>query len=89
MKDRLTVQATFNVNEISGMVRMVLLVIRGTFLCEGIGAVVLFGFFLKQGLPWYMAIYSGLFHSVSAFCNAGFDIVGGEQLCALWRAALC
>jgi len=57
-------------------VRMVLLVIRGTLLCEGVGAVVLFGFFLKQGLPWYEAIYSGLFHSVSAFCNAGFDLVG-------------
>lgn len=79
LKERLTVQATFNVNEISGMVRMVLLVIRGTFLCEGIGAVVLFGFFLKQGLPWYQAIYSGLFHSVSAFCNAGFDLVGGNS----------
>ncbi|MEL7602383.1 MAG: potassium transporter TrkG [Bacillota bacterium] len=76
LKERLTVQAAFNVNEISGMVRMVLLVIRGTLLCEGIGAVVLFGFFLKQGLPWYQAIYSGLFHSVSAFCNAGFDLVG-------------
>jgi trk system potassium uptake protein TrkH len=76
LKERLTVQAAFNVNEISGMVRMVLLVIRGTLLCEGIGAAVLFGFFLKQGLPWYQAIYSGLFHSVSAFCNAGFDLVG-------------
>ncbi len=76
LKERLTVQAAFNVNEMSGMVRMVLLVIRGTLLCEGVGAVVLFGFFLKQGLPWYEAIYSGLFHSVSAFCNAGFDLVG-------------
>lgn len=79
LKERLTVQATFNVNEMSGMVRMVLLVIRGTFLCEGVGAAVLFGFFLKQGLPWYEAIYSGIFHSVSAFCNAGFDIVGGNS----------
>ena len=79
LKERLTVQAAFNVNEISGMVRMVLLVIRGTLLCEGTGAVILTGFFLKQGMPWYQALYYGLFHSVSAFCNAGFDIVGDKS----------
>ncbi len=79
LKERLTVQAAFNVNEMSGMVRMVLLVIRGTLLCEGTGAAILAGFFLKQGMPWYQALYYGLFHSVSAFCNAGFDIVGDKS----------
>lgn len=76
LKDRLTVQATFNVNDLNGMVRLVLLVIRGTFLCEGIGAIILTFFFLDKGMIWYNAIANGVFHSVSAFCNAGFDNIG-------------
>ena len=80
LKDRLTVQAAFNVNDLSGMVRLVLLVIRGTFLCEGIGALILTLSFLNKGVIWYDAIANGVFHSVSAFCNAGFDIIGEYSL---------
>ena len=80
LKDRLTVQATFNVNDLSGMVRLVLLVIRGTFICEGIGALILTFFFFGKGFVWYNAIANGIFHSVSAFCNAGFDNIGEFSL---------
>jgi trk system potassium uptake protein TrkH len=76
LKDRLTIQATFNVNDMSGMVRMVIMAIRGTLIIEGIGAVSLFAFFLKQGYDFPTALFYGIFHSVSAFCNAGFDIIG-------------
>lgn len=79
IKERLTLQTAFNSSNLNGMVRMVLLVIRGTLICEGIGALILFIFFFKN-LPWYQALFYGIFHSVSAFCNAGFDIIGDNSL---------
>ena len=80
LKDRLTVQAAFNVNDLSGMVRLVLLVMRGTFFCEGIGAVLLSFSFWGKGMAWYDALANGVFHAVSAFCNAGFDLIGEQSL---------
>lgn len=80
IRDRLTLQAAFNSSNLNGMVRMVLLVIRGTLIFESVGALILFLFFLTRGLPWYEAFFYGLFHSVSAFCNAGFDIIGDQSL---------
>lgn len=78
MKQRLLMAQAMSVNDISGIVRMQLLVLKGTFLIEGTGALILtlrfwgeFGFF--KALKW------GVFHSVSAFCNAGFDIMGSEN----------
>lgn len=80
IRERLTLQSTFNTSNLNGMVRMVLLVIRGTILCEGIGTLILFLFFLNKGFPWYQALPYGLFHAISAFCNAGFDILGNQSL---------
>ena len=50
-----------------------------TFLFEGIGAIILSLRFMKD-YPFMKAIFMGIFTSVSAFCNAGFDIVGGNSL---------
>ncbi len=80
LKNRLTIQAAFNHSSFGGMVRMVLLVIKGTFLCEAIGAILLSFSFLSQGIVWYKSIFYGIFHSISAFCNAGFDIIGEQSL---------
>ncbi len=80
LKDRLAVQSAFNIQSLSGMVKLVNLVIRGTLIVEGIGAVFLFIFFLQQKMAWYQALAFGIFHSVSAFCNAGFDIIGELSL---------
>lgn len=61
--------------KISGAVRLIKRVILGTFLFEGIGALLLsFRFVPDMGL--FRGIYNGVFHSVSAFCNAGFDLMG-------------
>ena len=76
LKDRLTLQATFNLSDLSGLVRLLLLVIRGTLAVEGIGAACLTGFFMGQGMPFAQAASYGVFHSISAFCNAGFDLIG-------------
>ncbi len=55
--------------------RLIKLVMKGTFLVEGIGALVLaVRFYPRMGL--WQSIYYGIFHSISAFCNAGFDLMG-------------
>lgn len=76
LKERLTLQATFNLSDLSGLVRLLLLVIRGTLAVEGVGAACLTGFFLGQGMPFAKAAFYGVFHAISAFCNAGFDLIG-------------
>lgn len=75
LRERLIIQQAMALGELSGVVRLVRLMLAGTFLVEGIGAVVLtvrFSFLY----PVKKAIWLGVFHSVSAFCNAGFDILG-------------
>lgn len=49
------------------------IVLAYTFLCELIGAIILSISFKIQGYPLIKAIYYGIFHSISAFCNAGFS----------------
>ena len=80
LKNRLAIQAATNNLSLGGMVRLVLLVIKGSFICETIGAAVLFASFLYQGVAWPQALFYGVFHAVSAFCNAGFDIIGDNSL---------
>ena len=80
LKSRLAIQTAFNNSSLGGMVRMVMLVIKGTLIFELVGAVLLFALFLSQGTVWYKALFYGIFHSISAFCNAGFDIIGEKSL---------
>lgn len=60
--------------QLGGVVRLVRRILVGTFLFEGIGAVVL----TLRFWPYFgvRAVWYGVFHSVSAFCNAGFDLMG-------------
>jgi trk system potassium uptake protein TrkH len=60
---------------IGGIVRLTKKILIGTLLFEGLGAVLLsIRFIPRMGL--IAGIYNGVFHSVSAFCNAGFDLMG-------------
>lgn len=77
MKQRLLMAQAMSVNDVSGIVRMQLLVLKGTFLIEGTGAVILTARFWPE-FGFVKALKWGVFHSVSAFCNAGFDIMGSE-----------
>lgn len=61
--------------KISGAVRLIKRVILGTFVFEGIGALLLSLRFVPD-MGFFRGIYNGVFHSVSAFCNAGFDLMG-------------
>ena len=60
---------------LSGSVSLILKILRGTLIIEGTGAVLLAIRFC-QDFGLIRGIYFGIFHSVSAFCNAGFDLMG-------------
>lgn len=68
-------QESVNALEIGGIVRLFSMIIRGTFLIEGIGAVLLAIRFIPD-FGILRGIYFSVFHSISAFCNAGFDLMG-------------
>ena len=75
LKERGLLRESFNIIELSGLVRLTKRVILSTLLFEGAGAVILTLCFIpKMGIG--TGIYYGIFHSVSAFCNAGFDLMG-------------
>lgn len=79
LKERLVIQEALNQSAISGMVRLVRYVLLGTLLIEGVGALFI-TISLLGTYPLREAAIYGIFHSISAFCNAGFDIVSTSSL---------
>lgn len=75
LKERDLIQESLNSLQIGGMVRLVKKIVPYTFLFEGLGALVLFFRFLPR-VGAKNAVWYGIFHSVSAFCNGGFDLMG-------------
>ncbi len=79
LRGRILIQESFNLSTFKGMVMFLKKIIRVTFIIEGIGAVILsIRFIPEYGLIG--GIFKGIFHSISAFCNAGFDILGDSSL---------
>lgn len=75
MKQRLVMAQSLSVDDMSGVVKLQKVVLTGSLSIQSIGALILALRFLpdvglRRALTW------GIFHSVSAFCNAGFDIMG-------------
>ena len=75
LRQRMVMAQALNLNDMDGVVRIQKLVLTGSLSIQGIGALILFlrfwpRFGLKRALAW------GVFHSISAFCNAGFDLFG-------------
>lgn len=78
LKDRLLLEDAFNLSSLSGLVRFLKRVIKGTFLIEAFGAICyMFVFVPEFGIR---GIWISVFNSVSAFCNAGIDIIGNNSL---------
>lgn len=75
LKSRLVIMQSYNTMSIQGLVRLVISVVIITFAIEAIGAVILSTQFIKE-YSIGKAIYYGIFHSISSFCNAGFDLLG-------------
>lgn len=77
LKDRLALQEALNRDEMTGVVRLVKLIILMTVVIEGVGALLLLPVFVMQNGA--IGIWQAVFTAVSAFCNAGFDILGTVQ----------
>lgn len=75
LKQRLVMAQALSVSDMDGIVRLQKTVLLGSFAVEGIGTLILFFRFLPEFGP-VQALKWGVFHSISAFCNAGFDIFG-------------
>lgn len=74
LKNKMLVRSSFSADNVNDVMRFVKNVMRFTFAAEGLGAI----FFAFVFVPEYGArgIYYSIFHSVSGFCNAGFDVLG-------------
>lgn len=78
LRQRILIKEALNQNHLSGTVRLIINVIKLTFIIELIGSLMLSTVFVPQfGLLKGMGF--SIFHSVSAFCNAGFDLMGSTS----------
>ena len=75
LKERLILQESLNQGSIEGLVRLVRKVIIYALALETVGAI-LYTFRFAFDMPLGKAIYHGVFHSISIFNNAGFDLIG-------------
>ena len=74
LMQRSTMQNAISAHKVGGIVRLTKFILKGTFLIEAAGAVLLLPVFLWDYKV--KGIWLSVFHSISAFCNAGFDILG-------------
>lgn len=77
LRQRLLMQESLNQLTLSGIVRITIYILKMTLLIEFIGGTIL-------ALRWYseygpFSIYLGYWHSISSFCNAGFDLLGNSE----------
>lgn len=83
LMQRSTMQDAISAPKVGGIVKLTKFIITGTFIIEAVGAVSMMPVFCKSfGAK---GIWMSVFHSISTFCNAGFDILGteGNQFCSL------
>lgn len=79
LSDRLIIKESLNQNNFGGIVKLVINIFKYTIVIELIGAIFLsFSFIPEYGI--FKGIYYSIFHSISAFCNAGFDVLGNNSL---------
>ena len=87
MQERMYIAEEKNASSMHGMIKLVKYVLTATLIIESIGALLLsFQFIPEFGVKRGIAF--SIFHSISAFCNAGFDIIGDASLTAYQANAL-
>ena len=77
LMQRSTMQDAISAPKVGGIVRLTRFILKGTFGIELLGALFLLPVFLRD--YGGKGIWMALFHSVSAFCNAGFDLIGVRE----------
>ena len=77
LMQRSTMQDAISAHQVGGIVRFTGFILKGIFLFELLGALVL----MTEFIPEYgvKGIWLAVFHSISAFCNAGFDLMGTKS----------
>ncbi len=79
LKERLLIQDAYNLDTLQGLVKLTKKILKGTMIIEGIGAI----FYAMVFIPDYgvlKGIWYSVFTSISAFCNAGIDLIGDSSL---------
>ena len=78
LKERMLIQDSYNLDSISGVVKLTKRIIKGTLIVEACGAVLYAIVFIPEyGIA--DGIWKAVFHAVSAFCNAGLDVVSSNS----------
>ena len=78
LMQRSVMQEAISAPKVGGIVRLTGFVLKGTFLIEFVAALIMMPVFVKDfGAK---GIWMAIFHSISAFCNAGFDLMGTENV---------
>ena len=78
IRERMLLQAAYSLDTMEGLITMARRILKYTLVIEGTGALLV--------LPWFVrdfglrGIWVSIFHAVSAFCNAGMDIIGPDSL---------
>ncbi len=78
LRERLIIKESLNQSSLSGVVKLTRQMLYGTLFIELVGAIMLsFVFIPEYGLK--KGMFYSIFHSISAFCNAGIDLIGGGR----------
>lgn len=78
IRERIVILETYNMDTLSGMVAMIIRILKGTVIVEAAGALC----YSLQFVPEFgfaRGVWYSVFHAVSAFCNAGIDIIGDSS----------
>ena len=75
LRERLLIQESLNQGDLSGLVKLTRYIILMTFTIEAMGAILLSTIYIPS-LGFARGLWYSIFHSISAFCNAGFDLMG-------------
>lgn len=79
LTDRILLRDAFNLNSNNNLLSFLINVLKGTFIVEGVGAA-LYSFVFIPEFGVRKGLWISIFNSVSAFCNAGMDIIGPNSL---------
>ncbi len=74
VRDQVVMQDLLDISSLEDLIQMIVNIIKYTLVIEFVGAIILTIGFTMKGYEFGEAIYFGIFHSVSAFCNAGFAL---------------
>lgn len=79
LRDRMLLEDALNLDTLKGLVKFLRRVFKGTFMAESLGAIG-YSFVFIPEYGFIKGIWYSVFHSISAFCNAGIDILGDSSL---------